>query len=80
MERFHVIEDGAAILLSKGNFRQAKVYRRAADIYAGWGGGYIKLGGAGGTSNPNVSWQDIEADGVTINNLRRPTWALKAVA
>lgn len=81
MERFHIIEEGAVILISKGNFRQAKIYRRAGDVYAGWGSGYVKLGGAGGTSHPAVTWLDIEAEGVEINKIRRPIWAqFQAVA
>lgn len=64
MERFHIIEDGAAILRSRGNFRQSKIYSRGSDVYASWGGGYIKLLGGGGTSNPNVARLDVEGDNV----------------
>jgi len=64
MDRFHIIEDGAVILRSKGVFRQSKVFRRGKDVYAGYGTGFVKLHGGSGTSNPTVSWIDIEADGV----------------
>lgn len=64
MERFHVIDDGAVILRSKGVYRQAKVYRRGKDVFAGYGAGFIKLGGSSTTSNPNISWIGIEADDV----------------
>lgn len=74
MERFHIIDDGAVILRSRGVFKQAKVYRRGADVYAGHGSGFIKLGGQGGTSMPSVSWIDIEADGVMADAKPRPRW------
>lgn len=66
IERFHLIEDGTAILYSKGIFRQSKVYRRADHVYAAWAGGYIRLLQRGGTTNPNVAWKDLEAEGVAL--------------
>lgn len=80
MERFHIIEDGAAILQSKGNFRQVKVYQRGAQVFAGWGGGYVRLMRGGATSNPNVSWSDVEADGVTRDCFNMPVIAIKVAA
>lgn len=59
MERFHVIEDAAAILRSRGVFRQAKVYRRGTALYAQWGVGFIRLH-QNGTSLPNVTCEAIE--------------------
>lgn len=64
MERFHIIDDAAAVLRSKGVYRQAKVYRRGNDVYAGWGNGFIRLLRGSATTHPNVSWDGIEADGV----------------
>ena len=43
MERFHVIEDAAAILVSKGVYRQAKVYRRGKELFAAYGAGFVRL-------------------------------------
>lgn len=80
MERFHIIEDGAAILQSKGNFRQVKVYLRGPTVYAAWGGGYIRLMRGGSTSNPNVSWVDVEADGVTRDKFNMPVIAMAEAA
>lgn len=74
MERFHIIEDAAAILRSKGVYRQAKVYRRGRDIYAAYGSGYIKLGASGGTTLPSVSWDGLEAEGVNVISGKRPVW------
>jgi hypothetical protein len=69
LERFHVIDEGAVILRIKGVYRQAKVYHRGADVFAGWGVGFIKLGPRGGTTHPNVSWDGIEADGVLCDRV-----------
>lgn len=75
MLRFHIIDDGAVILRSKGVYRQAKVYRRGQDVFAAWGNGFIKLGGRGATTNPNVSWDAIEADGVVCDRVgNQPRW------
>lgn len=64
MERFHIIEEGAVILRSKGLYRQAKVYRRGSQVFASYGAGFIRLLRGSGTSVPSVSWDGIEADGV----------------
>lgn len=82
MERFHVIEDGACITFSKGIYRQVKVYRRGHDVFAGWANGFVKLGPSSGTSNPNVGWRDVEAEGVTCDRVgSQPRWtAIKEVA
>lgn len=69
MERFHEIADGAVILRAKGVFCQAKVYRRGANVYAAYGGGFVRLLGHSGTSVPSISWDDLEADGVTVKPL-----------
>lgn len=66
MERFHIIDDGAVILRSRGVYRQAKVYRRGDDVYAGFGAGFIRLTGRGGTSVPTVTWTDVDATGVYV--------------
>lgn len=63
MKRFHQIDDGAVILRSKGVYRQAKLFRRDDTLYAGYGGGFIKLYPGGGTSVPSVSYVDDGIDG-----------------
>lgn len=60
MNRFHIIDDAAVILRSRGVYRQAKVYLRGADLYAGHGAGFIRLYAGGGTGLPSVSWDDID--------------------
>lgn len=61
MMRFHVIDDAAVILRSRGVYRQTKVYRRGDALYAGYGGGFLRLCGNSGTSRPDVSWDEIDA-------------------
>jgi hypothetical protein len=75
MNRFHIIDDGAVILRSRGVFRQAKVYRRGEDVYAGWGAGFIRLLANPATTAPNVSWDAIEAPDVRFATPRgRPVY------
>lgn len=66
MERFHIIDDAAAILVSKGVYRQAKVYRRGKDLFASHGSGFIRLFREG-TSLPNVRLDAIDVPGERIN-------------
>lgn len=69
MQRFHVIEDAAVILRRKGGvYGQAKVYRRGRDVFAALGAGFVRLLGGSGTTSPNVSWLDLEAEGVELAN------------
>lgn len=60
MDRFHIIDDAAVILRTKGVYRQAKVFVRAGGIYAAHGVGFIRLYKGGGTGLPTVSWDDID--------------------
>ena len=67
MNRFHIIEDAAVILRGKkGVYRQAKVYARGDQVFAGYGAGFVRLTRGGSTGNPDVTWIDLEADGVVI--------------
>lgn len=61
MERFHIIDDAAVILRVKGVYRQVKVYQRAGELYAGWGGGFIGLRRNNGTTRPDISWVETDA-------------------
>lgn len=62
MTRFHIIDDAVAILRSRGVYKQAKLYARQGQLYAGHGSGFIMLFASGGTSLPNVSWEEADAD------------------
>lgn len=74
MDLFHEIPDAQVILRTKGVFRQAKVFRRGRDVFAGLGAGFIRLHPRGGTSIPTTHWLDIDAAGVTEPPGRAPTW------
>lgn len=60
MERFHKIDDAAAITLSRGVYRQSAVYRRGDNLYVAHGSGFLRLSSGGGTSMPSVSWKDLD--------------------
>lgn len=62
MNLFHIIEDAQVILRSKGVFYQKKLYHRGNRLYAGWGGGFIRIGSGDATSNPNVSWESMDRE------------------
>ena len=59
MALFHQIDDAFVILYSRGVYKQAKVYQRNGDLYAGYGSGFVRLS-TGGTSVPNISWMDLQ--------------------
>lgn len=61
MKRFHIIDDGAAIMLRRGIYRQSKIYHRDGVIYAAHSGGFVRLFRGGGTSMPDISWKEIDA-------------------
>lgn len=74
---FHVIEGAQAIVHSGGVFKQAKLYRRGKDVYAGHSAGFVKLHGYNGTSHPRVSWREIETGGdgdLVIKGNQAPRW------
>jgi hypothetical protein len=52
---FHIIEDAQVILYSRGVYKQAKLYLRAGQVYAAWGGGYIRMLGGRNTTKPDVT-------------------------
>lgn len=85
MNRFHIIDDAAVILRTKGVFRQAKVFRWGEELFAQHGPGFIKLYPRGGTSHPQVSWLDMELPAGAawleegISALRLPAASLRAV-
>lgn len=59
MNRFHKLEDAAAILRIKGLYKQVPVYSRGNELYAGHGGGFIRLYEKG-TSIPTVSLEELD--------------------
>ena len=73
---FHEVPDAQVVLRSKGVYRQAKVFRRGADVYAAWGSGFIRLLSGSGTTVPTVVWDDLlfahAGDFGKVNG--RPVW------
>lgn len=65
MERFHKIDDSAVIVRVGNVYKQVSAYRRGTNVYANLRGGYVRLLRGSGTSVPGISWDGIEADGVT---------------
>ena len=57
---FTVIPDAAAVMVSKGIYKQAKIYDYRGKLYASHGSGFILLKTAGTTSLPNIRWEEIE--------------------
>jgi hypothetical protein len=62
MERFHIIDEAAAILVKQGVYRQVKVYQRGGALFAAYGAGFIRLY-KDGTSLPGVRCEDVETPG-----------------
>lgn len=60
MDVFSVVQDSCVILRSKGVYRQEKVYQRGDRLYAGYGKGFIRLGGKGFTTCPNVTYESLD--------------------
>ena len=75
LDLFHIIEDGAVILVRKGIYRQAKVFHRSDWIYAQIGSGFIRLLAHDGTTDPSTKWIGVDAEGVTALAHNAPTWS-----
>lgn len=77
---FHIIPDVQCIVRSKGVYQQVPVYRRYDQVFIKWKGGYIRLFGSGGTSAPNVSWEEMEhSELISFNKMGSPLVALPEV-
>lgn len=59
---FSAIDDKQTVVrnVKNGVFKQANLYERGGELYAGMLGGFVRLMKDGRTSNPNVLWEDIE--------------------
>lgn len=54
------IDEGQAIIHSRGIYRQVPLYQRDGKIYAKHGGGFVRLSQGGATSAPNIRWAEID--------------------
>lgn len=71
---FHIIPDSQVVVRSRGTYYQKKLYRRGDRLYAGWGGGFVRLGAVDATSNPNVSWEEIDSACVRMTTGKMPIY------
>lgn len=76
---FSAIEDKQTVIRNAktGVYKQAKLYERKGEIYAGVSGGFIRMLKDGRTSNPNMLWDDIEVQFVVAAGVHQ---ALKYTA
>lgn len=76
---FHILNDAQIVLRAKGVFYQRKLYKRGDRLYAGHGGGFIRIGGGDSTSCPGISWESIDAPGhlFGVGQLGAPTYTGK---
>lgn len=80
MDLFHIIDDGVAIVRLAGKrYRQVKIYRRAQHVFAGIGSDFVRLLCAGETTDPRVSWLEVEGPGVRLTGNRVPSFEAPAV-
>lgn len=76
---FSSIEDKQTVIRNTKNgvYKQAKLYERKGELYAGYSGGFIRLIREGRTSNPNILWDDIEVSFDVVSGIHG---ALKYIA
>ena len=60
MNLFTRVENAFAILLTRGEYRQAELYERGGFFYAAHGRGFVRLLGNRMTTVPAVRWDAIE--------------------
>lgn len=61
MSLFTPIEDGHAILLQRGVYKQTPLFKRHGRVYARHAGGFIGLREDHGTTVPSIRWEHVEA-------------------
>jgi hypothetical protein len=65
MDRFHRIQDAAAIItVGNGVFKQVDIYHRGSGLYIAAGGGYVRLYTGHRSGHPKIRWDDIEVPGI----------------
>lgn len=55
-------EGDTVILVQKGVFRQAALFRCGLGIFAKYGSGFVRLYERNGTSSPNVKWDHLSSE------------------
>lgn len=59
MTLFTRIDEAQAIVKRKGIYKQCPLYERDNNVYAGLGGGFIRLMSHGSTTAPDVLWDEV---------------------
>lgn len=78
MEHFNIVDHCQCILLSRGVYKQAQVYRLGNVLFAKNGGGFVRLLAGGGTSVTHVSWKDMDISIAPVEktggHINAPRW------
>lgn len=59
---FSVTDDNIILRTSSGVYKQARVARRGADLYATVGAGFVRLYQDNTTSSPTLRWECMEGE------------------
>lgn len=71
------IDNAFAWMKRGGVYQQAELYRRGEQIFAKFGGGYVRLSASGATSAPRIIWQEIDTganDQIVLRDGHAPAW------
>lgn len=70
--------EGTVVLCTGGVYSVRDIYARSGSdrVYAGFGGGYVRLGPPGFTSKCGTSWADLESpEGrLGVSPTKEPIW------
>lgn len=71
---FHIVEDCFVVVRNRGVFRQAKVFSRGEQLFAGIGQGFVRLVAGGYTTVPTMAWDFITPHPDVSSELGRPAF------
>ena len=60
---FQLIHGSVVILRQKTTYKQVEAYFRNGEVYAKNGSGFIKMKVTGGTTNPDIVWEEVDGIG-----------------
>ena len=70
---FHIIDHAVCILSIGGVYRQVKVFHRNEEVFARYGGGFVRIYKTG-TSHPRLNWLHLEGEGIIIDKVKNPRY------
>ena len=65
---FEIIHGSVVILRQKTVYKETMAYHRSGDVYAKACGGFVRLGINGGTTHPDIKWEEMEG----VNGIKKP--------